>query len=236
VGVGSRGGKTEWEPKVVGETEHIDPLDYQQSVVDDKNAPRRDRLQASALLAPFKHVKPTGTKLATVVDLPPPTTIDQALEQRGQIMGLEQLRLITKEDATQLITELDGWVFVKRGPDHEQRLQAIKAKVRGEQDAPQVQFIVESPLGMLPVGEGEPSVIMPSNVRVIDTRPEEEKPGDDQSGGTRSEDSGLGGCGVAQGAENQGHGRDADEGRTGGDAEDRSEMGGPAGSGGDQGS
>jgi hypothetical protein len=64
VGVGSRGGKTEWKPAVVGDGEHIDPLDYQQSVIDDRDAPRRDRLQASALLAPFKHVKPQGQYLS----------------------------------------------------------------------------------------------------------------------------------------------------------------------------
>jgi hypothetical protein len=148
-----------------------------------------------------------------------PTTIDEAIEQRGQIMGLERLRLITKEDATQLITELDGWIFVKRGPDHEQRLQALEeARALGEQDATQVQFIVESTLGALPVLDGEPSVIMPSNVKVIDARPrEEEEPSDDSfSGSCAAPGSIRGSTGSPCGAD-QANGWYADAGRVGGD-------------------
>jgi hypothetical protein len=201
VGIGSRGGKPEWKPKIVEGDGHIDCLDYLQSIVSDPSKSDRDRTAAALGLAPWQYVKPTGTKLATVVDLPPPQTIDEAIEQRGQIMGLERLRLLTKEDAAQLITELDGWVLLKRGPDHEQRLRALEAERRAAQDVPAI-VVVEAATGILP---GCEDIVRPEHVRI--EAPKEEAD-DDKSGGTCSEDSGLGGSASSQGDQDSSDGND----------------------------
>jgi hypothetical protein len=114
----------------------------------------------------------------------------QVLDAHGRPLT-PPIFMVVPEDATQLITELDGWIAAKRGPDHEQRLVALEvAKANAELDlSPRVDFIVESELGLLPVGAGESQVILPKNVQVVDLRPKEDSPDDDKFGGSCATDS-----------------------------------------------
>jgi hypothetical protein len=198
VGVGSRGGKTEWKPAVVGEGEHIDPLDYQQSVIDNPSIPLRDRLQASALLAPFKHVKPQGQYLSRCIEFEPPATIPEALELRRKFMAMKYRCELTVEEADRLTADIDAQIAVMRGPDHEQRLRALEeARARGENTSA-VSYIVEGGLPMMQMGmnrDGVPwqPILMPEHVRTIEAPvPLEEKPNDNSTFGTRPEDSDAG--------------------------------------------
>jgi hypothetical protein len=90
-GPGAQSGKTEWEPKVVEPGDDLDCLDYCQSVVSSPSMPHRDRMQAAAILAPFRHLKPQERFLPRHIDLDPPKDINEAIEQRKKIMALKRV-------------------------------------------------------------------------------------------------------------------------------------------------
>jgi hypothetical protein len=79
-------------------------------------------------------------------------------------MAMKYRRELTVEESDALIKDLDAQISVLLGPDHEQRLKALEAaRANGQQDAPSVQFIVESELGELP----GTSIMMPSELAMM---------------------------------------------------------------------
>jgi hypothetical protein len=164
-------------------------------------------MQAAAILAPFRHLKPQGRFLPRHIDLDPPKDIDEAIEQRKKIMALKRVGYLSIEDANDQIAEIDGLINVMRGPDHTQRIAAMEARWEA-QDAAPVEVIVEGGLGILPVGPDDPAVIMPPHVKLVEAK-EEDKSDDNQSGGSCEPDSVSGGESSPGDGEDQGPGRDS---------------------------
>jgi hypothetical protein len=61
-------------------TNSIDPLDFMQQYIDNEGMPKRERLLASAQLAPYKHSRKTGQYISKALVLPEPKTAQQAQE------------------------------------------------------------------------------------------------------------------------------------------------------------
>jgi hypothetical protein len=152
-------------PKIVKQGDSIDCLEYLQAVIDS-SASNRDKLQAAAILAPFKHVKATGKTLSRTIDLDPPKNLPEALEQRRQIMALERVRYITTEEAALLISELDGFVEAVRGTNQDERIARLERTLE-ERGVPIVGVVIEGGLGPLPMPPNQPGIIMP-NLDAID--------------------------------------------------------------------
>jgi hypothetical protein len=185
----------------------IDCLDLAQAMIDSPGIPNREKVPLIAILAQYTHVKPVGQYLSRSIVFEPPKTIDEALELRRKFMAMKYRRELTVEEADGLIADIDGHISQMRGPDHTQRIEAIEQRLAAQDAAPEIAVIVEGGLGALPVGPGEPTVIMPSHVRLVEAK-EEEQPDDGQSGGPRESDRGAGDAGGPESGEDQAPGRD----------------------------
>jgi hypothetical protein len=86
---------------------NIDPLDFMQSFINSESMPKRDRLLASAQLAPYKHARRTGQTITKSPVLPEPTSAEMAREQIGMITRIAREGNCTMEEATELIGHLE---------------------------------------------------------------------------------------------------------------------------------
>jgi hypothetical protein len=65
-----------WTPTIVeGEGDSLDCLDYCQAVIDSPVMPHREKLQAAAIIAPYRHPKASSHYLSKHIDLDPPADI-----------------------------------------------------------------------------------------------------------------------------------------------------------------
>jgi hypothetical protein len=181
-----------WEPKVVNdgnEFEHVDCLDFLQSLVNDPNKPDRDRMGAAGIIAQYKYTKPIGEYLSIALNWLAPTNATEALDRLKQVLVLEWSQVITHVEAERLTARLNAYLNAIPIVDHEGRIKLLEDKSASEdQDASAVAFIVESAMGTLP---GCEDTLMPPHVQVIDTRPLEED--DDQFSGSCCAAGALGG-------------------------------------------
>jgi hypothetical protein len=194
-----------WEPKVVNhgnEFEHVDCLDFLQSLVNDPNKPDRDRMGAAGIIAQYKYTKPLGEYLSIALNWPAPTSATEALDRLQQVMVLEWSQVITHVEAERLTARLNAFLAAFPIVDHEGRIKALEDKSASEdQDDSSVAFIVESAMGMLP---GCENLEMPKHVQVINTRPIELD--DDQFSGSCCTAGALGGGTSSPCGENQANG------------------------------
>jgi hypothetical protein len=143
----------------------IDPLEFMQSFVNSEAMPKRDRLLASAQLAPYKHARRTGQFITKSLVLPEPKNAQQAQEQIGMIARIAREGGCTMEESSVLIAHLESYIraaaVVELGP----RIAALEAAAlaRGEQPATQVGIVIESGLPRLP---GCENLIMPSQQQI----------------------------------------------------------------------
>jgi hypothetical protein len=174
-GIGSRGGKTLWQPKLVdGEAPPVDPADYLSDVVSGKVRPDRDKTTAAAILMPFMHVRPTGEFLSKRLDLPVPKNVNEALQQIQQIQKLVELQGLTMQEGERLIAMKNAFIEAARGSVDHARIEQLE-RVLIERGAPIVAISVEGGLGPLPLEEGQLPIIMPDLSRgVQETEPEPE--------------------------------------------------------------
>jgi hypothetical protein len=163
-----------WEPKVAVEDEdgNIDPLDYLQSLVSNRNKPDKDRIVAALGLAPFRYPKAVGERLSARIVMPAPKSAAEAQEQKREIIRMERDQEITHIEAERQMARLDSYLGTIPVVIHEGQIAAIEAHDESEPDAPTT-FMIESVIGMMP---GCENVKTPSHVQVkmIASRKEEE--------------------------------------------------------------
>jgi hypothetical protein len=143
----------------------IDPLEFMQSFINSEGMPKRDRLLASAQLAPYKHARRTGQYIGKSLVLPEPTSAQMAQEQIAMIARIAREGGCTMEESTVLIGHLESYIraagVVELGP----RLAALEAReaARVAQGGAPVGLIIESTLPPLP---GCESMIMPDTLMI----------------------------------------------------------------------
>jgi hypothetical protein len=157
----------------------VDPLDFMQQFIDNEGMPKRDRLLASAQLAPYRHARKCGQYIGRSVVLPEPTNVAMAQEQIASLARLAREGIITLEESTALIghlkTYIDAAGVVELGP----RIARLEAKeaMRAEQGAAHASLVIESSLPLLP---GCESLITP-DTKLIEEFHDEWRAGPEQS-------------------------------------------------------
>jgi hypothetical protein len=126
-GPGSRGGKTEWTPTIVKDGDSIDCLDFAQALIDSPNVPNQQKLTATAILAPFRHVKPTGEYLSAKWNEPAPQSLDEALSQQRKIIEMERLQIIKNTEADRLQSRLTAFSEMVERVEIVAEIKAIKS-------------------------------------------------------------------------------------------------------------
>jgi hypothetical protein len=148
----------------------IDPLDFMQQFVNSESMPKRDRLLASAQLAPYKHSRKTGQYIGKSLVLPEPTSAEMAQAQIAMIARICREGNCTMEESTVLIGHLESYIrassVVELGP-RIARLEA-EAAARAAQGAG-ASIIIESSLPLLPGNEG----LITSNTLTIESSVDE---------------------------------------------------------------
>jgi hypothetical protein len=166
---------------------HIDPLDYMQRYIDNEGMPKRDRLLASAQLAPYKHARKTGQFISKALILPEPKDAEQARDQIAMIARVCREGGVTMEESTVLISHLQAYINASAVVDLVPRLAELERKeaARAERgDA--VGLLVQSDMPVMP---GLENVLFPGTLTIessVDDRSANDAP---QAGTSReSED------------------------------------------------
>ncbi len=135
-----------------------DPLIFLTSIVKADGLDLSYRLQAAGLLAPYRYARVTKRMISTPIDLPPPTTIEQANANIAKLTAMAAASKLGLDEASDLVGHLKSYIEAKVGADSEARLAAIEAMLRSHTLAPTVDVEV---VGGLPIMAGCEQVLMP---------------------------------------------------------------------------
>jgi hypothetical protein len=144
-------------------TKSIDPLEFMQAYIDNEGMPKRDRLLASAQLAPYKHSRRTGQYISKALVLPEPENAQQAQSQIAMIMRISREGGCTMDEAKQLIEQLEAYVRVAATVELVPRIAALEQAAAARGDQPETtKLVIESSLPRLP---GCENLLLPGQVR-----------------------------------------------------------------------
>lgn len=152
---GSRNRKTVHADMAMRELENLptdlDPAVYLQAVVSHRKAPAALRIQASAILMPFRHSRMTARYLRTPIDLPPPVNVEEAVANIGKISALAAAGQLGLDEANDLAGLQKSYIEAKVGLDIEGQMLELRQIVeRLSTSARPVDAVVVGGLSPLP--------------------------------------------------------------------------------------
>jgi hypothetical protein len=124
------------------------PLVFLRGVMDCEQVPIPLRLVAAQALAPYEHVKATGQKISTPIDLPIPKNAHEAKGNIGIISAYALAGRLTLEEANQLILMQNQFIAAHAVETMEERLAVLEWQYA--ERPPAVSMTVVSDLPMLP--------------------------------------------------------------------------------------
>jgi hypothetical protein len=125
-----------------------DPLEFLTAVMTSPAANPTLRVHAAAILMPFKYSRSTVRPISKSVEIPVPTTIEQANENIATIGALAAAKYIGLDEANDLIGYQKAYIEARATTDIEERLVAVENALR--ERAPIVEVTVDSDLPALP--------------------------------------------------------------------------------------
>ena len=104
----------------------LDPAVYLSAVVSHREAPASLRIQAAAVLMPFRHSRMTARYLRTPIDLPPPATVEEATANIGKISALAAAGQLGLDEANDLAGLQKSYIEAKVGLDIEGQMLELR--------------------------------------------------------------------------------------------------------------
>jgi hypothetical protein len=138
----------------------LDPAVYLQTVVSHRKAPASLRIQAAAVLMPYRHSRMTARYMRTPIDLPPPATVEEATTNIGKIGALAAAGKLGLDEANDLAGLQKSYIEAKVGLDIESQMVELRQIVEKlSASARPVEAMIS---GGLPVPPGWEGVKMPA--------------------------------------------------------------------------
>jgi hypothetical protein len=123
------------------------PVRFLEAVVASETALPVLRINAATALVRLP--KYNTRYISKVVDLPPPTSVPEAVEQIAQIAGLVRLKMLGIEEGDALIGQLGVYITAQQSLDHEARIAALEERDRQRGPPPPV-IEIRSEMPLMP--------------------------------------------------------------------------------------
>lgn len=136
----------------------LDPAVYLQTVVSHRKAPASLRIQAAAVLMPYRHSRRTARCILTPIDLPPPATVEEATANIGKISALAAAGKVGLDEANDLAGLQKSYIEAKVGLDIEGQMLELRQIVErlSASAAHTVDAVVSGGLPLLPGAQVRP--------------------------------------------------------------------------------
>lgn len=144
----------------------LDPAVFLQNVVGHRRMTAALRIQAAAVLTPYRHSRRTARCILTPIDLPVPTTVAEAEANIAQLGALAAAGKIGLDEMADLVNAQRAFAEVRSDTETERRLAAIEKLLR---EHPQLTAVALTVLDGLPRMPGHEGLIMPSLPRRLES-------------------------------------------------------------------
>lgn len=141
----------------------VDPLVLFSTIASNTEANLALRISAASALAPYRHSRKSARYLDRVIDLPAPTSVDEATANIAKLASLAAAKTIALDEMNDLIAAQKAYVDAKSDTDNERRLANIEQLLRQH---PQLTAIDLEVVGGLPPLAGTSVLMPPPIVRI----------------------------------------------------------------------
>jgi hypothetical protein len=156
----------------------VDPQDLLASIVACAETNLALRMQAALGLMPFLHARKSTRYIDHAIDLPPPTSVEEATANIARIASLAAAKTIGLDEANDLVGLQKSYIEAKIGTDAEAQLAALKQALR---DHPNLAFDL-TVVGGLPTMPGLEGVSMPPRTLAVSVDRDRSALADDTNG------------------------------------------------------
>ena len=104
----------------------LDPSVFLHSVVSHRRAPAALRIQAAAVLMPYRHSRRTARCILAPLDLPVATTVEQATENIAKISTMAAAGKVGLDEANDLVGYQKAFIEAKVGLDIEGQMLELR--------------------------------------------------------------------------------------------------------------
>lgn len=134
-----------------------DPLALLSSIVARAEVNLALRISAASALAPFLHSRKASRYIDHAIDLPVPTTVEEATTNIAKLASLAAAKTIALDEMNDLIGAQKAYIDAKSDTDNERRLANIEQLLRQHPQLTAIDIEVVGGLGPLP----GTSILMP---------------------------------------------------------------------------